>query len=222
MAENLRYYQVDRNVASSIDRPHVWQPSENPAISRTILLLHGTGANERDLLGLGKLLDPTANLLSPRGLVVSGGMARYFLRFENGDFDEDGIRASVDDLSGFVADAAEHYGFDANNVWIAGFSNGATAGGALLLRHSSQFKGLFAFGTTKSFKEPSYSKLSLAGKHIFIANGAQDPYAPEVQTTALIAEFERLGAKVKLLIHPGGHNIVGEHVRAFAQDLQSL
>ena len=85
--------------AKDLSRPHVWQPSQNVATARTLLLLHGTGADERDLLGLGRLLDPDANLLSPRGLVRAFGMNRYFMRFDDGSFDEAAIKQNADELA---------------------------------------------------------------------------------------------------------------------------
>lgn len=218
----LPYYQVDRELAGSIRRPHLWQPSASPETSRTLLLLHGTGADERDLIGLGKLLDPTANLLSPRGLVVHQGMARHFLRHDNGVFDEDGIRANSDDLAAFVADAAKEYGFDLNRVWGVGFSNGATALNALMLQHPDLLQGILAFGTTRSFAGGDFSSVDLTGKHVFIANGAQDSYSPADEVAELVALFKKLRANVKLLVHPGGHTIVIEHVREFAQDLLGI
>ncbi|MFM6980518.1 MAG: alpha/beta hydrolase, partial [Micrococcales bacterium] len=163
---NLPFYQVDRKVAGSVKRPHIFKPGTN---GRTLLLLHGTGADEHDLLGVGRLLDPNANLLSPRGLVVHQGMARHFLRHDSGEFDEAGIKANSDDLASFVWDAAHTYGFDPEQVWGAGFSNGATALNALLLQHPETLKGIFAFGTTRPFSNPEH--VDLTGKYVFIANG---------------------------------------------------
>ena len=218
----LPFYKVDRQMAGSVARPHIWQPSENTESSRTLLLLHGTGADEHDLIGLGKLLDPTANLLSPRGLVVHQGMARHFLRHDSGEFDEDGIRANSDDLAAFVADAAREYGFDSSKVWGAGFSNGATALNALMLQHPELLQGIFAFGTTRSFKGGDFSNVDLTGKHVFIGNGAQDDYSPADEVAELVGLYQQLGAQVKLRVHPGGHTIVIEHVREFASDLLGI
>ncbi|MFM7030525.1 MAG: hypothetical protein ACKOWK_05625, partial [Micrococcales bacterium] len=75
-------------IGATLARPHVWQPAANPGQARTLLLLHGMGADEHDLLALGRLLDPSANLLSPRGLVNNDGLNRFFLRFPDGSFDE--------------------------------------------------------------------------------------------------------------------------------------
>src|SRR5690242_21351616 len=103
------------------------------ASNRTLLLLHGTGGNERDLIPLGRELDPNAALLSPRGKVLENGMPRYFRRLAEGVFDLDDLRARTGELAGFVASAAATYGFDPHNVIAAGYSNGANIAASLLL-----------------------------------------------------------------------------------------
>lgn len=206
---------------NDLSRPHVWRPSADPSKSRTLLLLHGTGADERDLLGLGKSLDPNANLLSPRGLVRSQGMDRFFMRFDDGSFDEEGIVRNANELAQFLWVASGEYGFDPDNVYAVGFSNGANAAGALLLLHPDAVRGVVAFGTTKSFIKTPFGKKvpNLAGKRVWIANGEVDGYSPADRTEAMVAEFTELGASVELLMHPGGHTIVPSHVQKIASQL---
>lgn len=210
----------------SLNRPHVWHPSSNVAQAQTLLLLPGTGADEYDLLSLGRALNPDANLLSVRGLVEVDGMTRFFIRFEDGSFDEPGIIKNSDELADFLAVAQRSYCFDANRVIAVGFSNGANAAGALLLTHPDSIAAVAAFGTTKSFLS-SESALggrlpNLAGKQVWIANGAADGYSPADRTRAMVDEFESLGAEVELMVHPGGHTIVMNHVEHIAQALLAL
>ena len=207
-------------IGATTRRPHVWKPALDVASARTLLLLHGTGADERDLLGLGKALDPQANLLSPRGLVVADGMSRFFLRYPDGRFDEAGIVANAAELAEFVAAAAFEYGFDDSNVWAVGFSNGANAAGSMLLLHPDALQGIVAFGTTKSFVAPPKRIPALAGKKVFIANGKQDDYSPAEKTDAMVREFRQYGAQVELMMHSGGHTISHEHVKQIAAALQ--
>lgn len=208
-------------IGATTRRPHVWKPASDVASARTLLLLHGTGADERDLLGLGKALDPQANLLSPRGLVVADGMSRFFLRYPDGRFDEAGIVANAAELAEFVAAAAFEYGFDDSNVWAVGFSNGANAAGSMLLLHPDALQGIVAFGTTKSFVAPPKHIPALAGKKVFIANGKQDDYSPADKTDAMVREFRQYGAQVELMMHSGGHTISHEHVKQIAAALQA-
>lgn len=206
-------------IGATTRRPHVWKPAADVATARTILLLHGTGADERDLLGLGKALDPDANLLSPRGLVVADGMSRFFLRYPDGRFDEAGIIANANELAEFVASAAFEYGFDENKVWAVGFSNGANAAGSILLLHPQTLQGVVAFGTTKSFVKPPKRIPNLSGKKLFIANGKMDEYSPADKTDEMVREFRQFGATVELLMHNSGHNISHEHVKQIAAAL---
>ena len=207
------------SIGSTTRRPHVWKPASDVASARTLLLLHGTGADERDLLSLGKSLDPEANLLSPRGLVVADGMNRFFLRYEDGRFDEAGIRANAHELAEFIAAAAFEYGFDESKVWAVGFSNGANAAGSLLLLHPEALEGIVAFGTTKSFVEPPKPVPNLSGKRVFIANGKQDGYSPADKTDAMVKEFRQYGATVELMLHSGGHSISHEHLKTISAAL---
>lgn len=203
-----------------ISRPHVWRPASDPSSARTLLLLHGSGADEHDLLPLGKLLDPAANLLSPRGLVRVDGANRFFMRNDDGTFVEDDIVKNSSELAEFLWAASGEYGFDSNSVYAVGFSNGANAAGALLLLQPDSVQGIIAFGTTKSFQNTPFKKVpNLTGKRVWIANGEQDHYSPAERTTAMIQEFESLGATVSLRMQSGGHTISPQHVREIAAEL---
>ncbi len=203
---------------NDVSRRHVWRPAKDVANSRTLLLLHGTGADENDLIGLGRSLDRDANLLSPRGLVMHQGMSRFFLRHDDGSFDEAGIIKNAHELANFLADAAETYGFDASTVWAVGFSNGANAAGSLLILHPESLAGIIAFGTTRSFQKVAKVP-DLRGKRVFIANGEIDGYSPHDATAKMVKEFRGWGASVQLLMHPGGHTIALEHVRKIGETL---
>lgn len=205
---------------NDVSRPHIWRPAADPSKARTLLLLHGSGADEHDLLPLGKLLDPGANLLSPRGLVRVDGANRFFLRNDDGSFVEEDIVKNSAELAEFLWVASGEYGFDANNVYAVGFSNGANAAGALLLLQPDSVQGIVAFGTTKSFERTPFKKVpDLTGKRVWIGNGVQDLYSPPERTDAMVQEFESLGAKVSLRMQPGGHTISSQHVREIAAEL---
>ncbi len=101
--------------------------------SRTLLLLHGTGGNERDLLPLGRELDPNASLLSPRGKILENGMPRFFRRLAEGVFDLEDLKTRTNELADFVAAAARHYKLDADHIVGVGYSNGANIAASMLL-----------------------------------------------------------------------------------------
>ncbi|MEO0061019.1 MAG: hypothetical protein RL343_637 [Actinomycetota bacterium] len=207
-----------------LSRPHVWQPSLHVATSKTLLLLHGSGADEHDLLGLGKALDPNANLLSPRGLRKSDGANRFFALLEQDTYDEKAVIENSAELADFLWAAAGEYGFNPNNVYAVGFSNGANAATSLLLLQPDSVAGVVAMGNNKVFDDTPFKKgkPDLSGKRVWIANGAADAYSPQVRVDALIEEFNSLGAKVEFLLHPAGHTISMDHVRQIASELAQI
>src|SRR4249919_1781969 len=118
---------------------------------RTLLLLHGTGGNERDLIPLGRELDPNAALLSPRGKVLERGMPRFFRRLAEGVFDLDDLKFRAAELAAFVAAAAAHYRFDPARVVAMGFSNGANIASSLLLLSPGTLKAAALFSPMVPF-----------------------------------------------------------------------
>jgi len=201
-----------------LSRPHVWLPQ--PGASRTLLLLHGSGADEHDLLSLGRELDPRANILSPRGAVTQQGMTRFFEYEPDFTPSRESLLREVGKLAEFLELASARYDFPLDTVVTVGFSNGSHAGGALLLLRPDLMQTLVAFGTTQVLSELD-EEPDLRGKQVFIANGKLDRYSPEEKTVAMIAQLERFGAEVTLLMHPGGHQISGEHVCFIASELRS-
>lgn len=197
-----------------LSRPHVFEAGSN---NRVLLLLHGTGADERDLLGLGKALDPNAALLSPRGMHLEGGMNRFFERYSDGTFNEQSIDLAVDELAEFISNAKEEYGLAAKE-WIAvGFSNGANTAAAILVRRPELLEGAVLFGSTQPYKAVELADLT--GKRIWLANGDQDFYAPTEVSERWVNQLREHGASVNWLRHPGGHQIASMHVNQIAEEL---
>ena len=201
-----------------LSRPHVWLPKEGAA--RTLLLLHGSGADEHDLLSLGRQLDPAANILSPRGGIIQQGMVRFFEYEPDFTPSRPSLIEEMEKLASFIELSSSRYGFSLDSMVTVGFSNGAHAGGALMLLKPTLVRTLVAFGTTQVLPEIS-SGVDLSGKKVFIANGELDDYSPERRTVAMIEQLESLGADVTLLMHPEGHQISGDHVEFIAKVLQS-
>ena len=196
---------------SDLTRPHVFVPGSDPAI----LLLHGTGADEHDLLRLGSALMPGAAQLSPRGMVSEQGMNRFFERRPDGSFVQESVIQAVEQLREFLLAAKAEYGFE--SVIAAGFSNGGNTAIALLVSHPELLEGVVCFGSTKPLDVTPV--VDLTGKRIWIANGVQDPYAPEHITDAWVEELRGLGAEVTRLSHPGGHQISPAHLQQISREL---
>ena len=187
---------------------HRWVPGSG----RTLLLLHGTGGSEEDLLPLGTALDPSASLLSPRGQVLEQGMARFFRRLAEGIFDHDDLVRRTHDLAAFVRASAERHGFDAGSVIAAGFSNGANIAASLLLLHPGLLRAAILLSPMVPFE--SEKPPALAGTRVFIGAGRADPISPAAQAQRLADLLGASGADVTLHWHPGGHALAQSEVSA--------
>jgi predicted esterase len=185
----------------------------------TLLLLHGTGGDEHDLLDLGQALYPQAALLSPRGQVLENGMPRFFRRLAEGVFDLEDLRQRTHDLADFVAAASAAYGFDPGHVIAVGYSNGANIAANVLLHHPGVLAGAVLFHAMV----PSVPEElpDLRGVPVFIGAGQRDPLIPPPQTERLALLLQQSGAEVTLHWEPGGHAISRAEVSAAQEWLQT-
>jgi predicted esterase len=197
-----------------LDFIHVYEPATSPD-KPTLLLLHGTGGDEHDLLPLGRALIPGSGLLSPRGKVLERGMPRFFRRLAEGVFDLDDLRARSADLAEFVTRAAAHYAFDPSRVIAAGFSNGANIAAALLLLHPQILHGAVLFSPMVPIVPDPLP--DLRGVKIFMNGGRQDPMVDPTNTQQLARLLEQSGAEVTLRWTNGGHALTGDDVEAAAE-----
>lgn len=178
-----------------------------------LLLLHGTGGDENDLIGLGRMLLPGAALLSPRGQVLEGTMPRFFRRLSEGVFDEADLRARTADLARFIAEARARYGLPAPIA--VGFSNGANIAAALLTLEPEALAGAVLFRAMVPFRDEGPK--DLAGKPILMVSGSRDPIIPAANADHLARLFDSAGAALDYTVLPTGHGLTQDDV-AFAQD----
>src|SRR5579871_3772557 len=196
----------------TMDFVHRFLPAPQPEGAPTLLLLHGTGGSENDLLTLGQALLPGANLLSPHGKVLEHGMPRFFRRLAEGVFDQEDLRFRTGELADFVAEAAERYGFSAERVIAVGYSNGANIAASLLLRQPERLAGAVLFHPMVPFVPETLP--DLRGRGIFIGAGQNDPIVPVANTEELAALFRQAGAEVTLQWQRGGHALTQAEVQA--------
>lgn len=190
---------------------HIFVPAEKPA-SPTLLLLHGTGGDERDLLQLGAELWPGAALLAVRGKILENGMPRFFRRFAEGIFDVEDLKFRTQELAQFIDAAAERYGFSKKKLIVVGYSNGANIASSLILLHPHYVAAAVFFRAMMPFVPDlirDFSHLS-----VFIGVGQSDPIVPPGQVEELAALFESGGADVTISLHRGGHELGEDDVRA--------
>ena len=201
---------------TGLDFVHVHVPPTDAAETRTVLLLHGTGGNERDLLDLGTAVAPGARLLGVRGQVMEAGMPRFFRRIAEGVFDEADIVRRAADLAAFVPAAASTYGFDSAQVVALGYSNGANIAAAMLLLHPGVLSAAVLFRSMVPLA-PAHSPEPRATP-VLIANGQVDPIIPRTNAERLVALLQDAGADVTLHWEPVGHALTPADVaraRAF-------
>jgi len=191
---------------------HRYIPPPQAGSPITLLLLHGTGGSEGDLLHLGRDLSPDAGLLSPRGRVLENGMPRFFKRLAEGVFDIEDLTAQTHALAGFVGDAASRYGFPSSGVVAVGYSNGANIAGSTLILHPEVLAGAVLLRPMVPFMPDAVP--GLQGKPILILAGARDSLVPRDETERLLALLEGAGADVELKWADATHGITGDEVSA--------
>jgi phospholipase/carboxylesterase len=179
---------------------------------RTLLLLHGTGGNERDLIPLGRELDPNASLLSPRGKVLENGMPRFFRRLAEGVFDLEDLKNRTHELADFVVAAARHYKVDIKNMIAVGYSNGANIAANILLLRPETFAAAILFRAMVPFVPETQPDLSSV--RVLIGAGSIDPIVPASETKQLAELLRSAGADVAIRFFQGGHGLTQADIQA--------
>ncbi len=190
---------------------HRFVPAETPE-APTLLLLHGTGGNENDLLPVGGMLGERAALLSPRGKVLEHGMPRFFRRLAEGVFDHEDLMRRTHELAGFVERSVDEYDIDQRRLFAVGFSNGANIAASLLLTYPRLLAGAVLLRAMVPFEPDSAPDLS--GIPVYLAAGRSDQMVPPENTERLAQVLREAGADVTLDWQPGGHGIGPDEIQA--------
>jgi predicted esterase len=190
---------------------HRFVPAQTPE-APTLLLLHGTGGNENDLLPVGGMLDERAALLSPRGKVLEHGMPRFFRRLAEGVFDHEDLMRRTHELAGFVERSVDEYDIDQRRLFAVGFSNGANIAASLLLTYPRLLAGAVLLRAMVPFEPDSAPDLSRIP--VYLAAGRSDQMVPPENTERLAQVLREAGADVTLDWQPGGHGIGPDEIQA--------
>jgi phospholipase/carboxylesterase len=172
---------------------------------RTLILLHGTGGTESDLIALGRALDPEAALLSPRGKVLENGMPRFFRRLAEGVFDEEDLIFRTHELADFIQAAAQQYGFSQNQAVAIGYSNGANIAGSILLLRPDTFQGAALLRPMVPLIPENLPELK--GAPVLVAAGNFDPIVPMENARELVSLLRRSGADVTAFFENASHGL---------------
>ena len=191
---------------------HQYEPGTGEQRNTTLLLLHGTGGDENSLRDLGRMILPGAGQLRPRGNVQENGMARFFRRFAEGLLDVDDLKRRTDELADFLQHASSRYGFDAQQIIVAGFSNGANIAASLLFLRPQVLHAAILLHPMLPFVPESLP--DLRAMPVFIGAGRADPLVPSEQTLQLAELLEHAGARLSVFWHNGGHTVSVEETRA--------
>jgi len=194
---------------------HRFLPAEGPASAETLIVLHGTGGDENDLIGIGQAIAPGAEILSPRGNVLENGAPRFFGRIAEGVFDPKEVRSRAEELARFIRAAVVTYRLDPTRVFALGHSNGPNVASTVMFVEPGVLDAAILFRPMPVY-EPR-PKHDLAGTAVFISAGRMDPIVPASSVEKLAELFESAHGEVTLKWQLAGHNLVPNEVREAAE-----
>lgn len=189
---------------------HFFQPAADKT-SKTLVLLHGTGGSEHDLIRLGRQIAPGAALLSPRGKISEGGARRFFRRFAEGVLDIEDWKEQSHDLAAFIQASAKKHGLDTTQLYALGYSNGANIALGLLLLHPELLAG--AALLRPMFITDDLAAADLSGKKVLLLSGEHDPLVPHEQILKLHSQLKYKHADIELHRLNAGHPLVEEDLK---------
>lgn len=189
---------------------HRFIPAEDQS-AETLLVLHGTGGNENDLVGIGQAIAPGAAILSPRGNVLENGAPRFFRRIAEGVFDPKEVRSRGEELARFIRAAVVTYRLEPSRIFALGYSNGANIASTVMLIEPGIIQGSILFRPMLVY-EPAEKK-DLSGSSVFISAGRMDPIVPTTSVEQLAEMFQSANADVTFKWQLAGHSLVPSEVR---------
>ena len=193
---------------------HRFVPAEDKTSAETLVVLHGTGGDENDLIGIGQTIAPGAAILSPRGNVLEKGAPRFFKRLAEGVFDPKEVRSRAEELSRFIRAAISKYGLNPERVFALGYSNGANVASTVMFIEPGLFRGAILLRPMVVFEPGERPDLNGAG--VLISAGRMDPIVPIKSVERLVELFELSHAEVTLKWQVAGHNLLPSEVREAA------
>jgi predicted esterase len=188
--------------------------------NETLLLLHGTGGDESDLIDLGRQLAPDAGLLSPRGKVLENGSPRFFRRLREGVFDLEDLKLRANELADFILAAATAYQLDVQQIRAIGFSNGANIAGALMLLRPEVLRAAALLRPMVPLHPDPAPDLT--GHRVLVAAGRADPLVSPAQTAELVQMLQSYGADVNVSTANAGHQLTTSDLNAVSSWLDTF
>jgi phospholipase/carboxylesterase len=196
--------------AADLGFVHRFFPGDEGGPGTTLLVLHGTGGDENNLVSLGRELAPGAAILSPRGKVSEYGAPRFFRRLAEGVFDHEDLVFRTHELADFVEAAAEEYGFERSRLVAAGYSNGANIAASLMLLRPGLLRAAVLFRAMVPFEPEEMPDLS--DMPVLMASGRRDQMISPENSGRLAEILRQAGADVDLRWRDTGHGLTYEEV----------
>jgi predicted esterase len=196
--------------AADLELIHRFTTGEGQNASTTLLMLHGTGGDENDLVPLGASLLPGAAILSPRGAVTERGAPRFFKRLAEGVFDLEDLALRTQQLIRFVNGAIEKYELDRSRIIAVGFSNGANIAASVMLTGPAVFSHAILFRAMVPFEPKQPAKLG--GTPVLLSSGEWDPIATPAQARRLQSLLTAAGANTSINFFNAGHDLTRDDV----------
>ena len=187
-----------------------WRPEKTMDDGQTIVPLHGTGGNEKDLIGISRRISASSAIISPRGKVLENGLPRFFRRLAEGVFDEHDVVRRAHELADFLVGAASRYGRSSEKLVALGYSNGANIAAAILLLKPEIFSKAVLLRPMMPLLNPP--EANLTGKRILIVNGRYDTVIPKESTEKLRLSLEEAGGTVEVITLDAGHEIATDDI----------
>jgi phospholipase/carboxylesterase len=195
---------------------YIYQSAGN-ASAYTLLLLHGTGGDEQDLLPLAPRLGNGFNVVSLRGNVEENGMPRFFRRLAMGVFDEKDVHFRTHEMIHFLKELAADEGFDSNKIIALGYSNGANIAGATLMLYPELLAGAILFRPMQPLSGLETSFETQRQQPVFMSSGTQDNTVNPAATAAYATLLNANGFKVSDYEINTGHQLTQQDITLAAK-----
>jgi phospholipase/carboxylesterase len=202
-------------VSNDLGFIHRFVPAEQATTRDTLLVLHGTGGNENDLIGVGQAVSPGAAILSPRGNVLENGAPRFFRRLAEGVFDPREVRSRAEELVGFIRGATTKYNLEAARIFALGYSNGANVASTVMFLEPGILQGAILLRPMLVYEPDELPDLK--GASALISAGRMDPIVPAPSVEKLDALLRSSGCDVTLNWQLAAHNLLPSEVREAAK-----
>lgn len=184
---------------------HLYIKSRKENAKETLILFHGTGGRETDLLDVATTVNSEANILSLRGDVDESGQTRFFKRLTPKQYDEESLKEEGDKIYAELKKLSAEYNFELEKAVLIGYSNGANIGAYLLLNYDLNVKGAMLMHS--AYRSDTIGKSMLFDTEVLLTAGAQDMVATAGEAYTLKNKLENKGAKVSIKLTDGAHEI---------------